>query len=103
MTATPAPGPHTGRTPAPGQAPIEPPPPPVPPRLPLGAGLLAGLLLLIPLVALAIVPVYSRATPKLWGFPFFYWYQFVWVLITAALTYLAYLIVSRARRNGAPR
>ena len=80
-----------------------PPPPVVPPRLPVGTRLLAGLLLVIPLVALAIVPVYSRATPRLWGFPFFYWYQFAWVLVTAALTFSAYLVVTRARRKGASR
>jgi membrane protein implicated in regulation of membrane protease activity len=69
----------------------------------MGAALLAGLLLIIPLVALAIVPVYARATPRLWGFPFFYWYQLAWVLVTAVLTWAAYLVVTRARRNGGSR
>jgi hypothetical protein len=82
---------------------VQPPPPLVPPRLPLGTVLLAGLLLAIPVVALAIVPVYAKATPKLWGFPFFYWYQFVWVLATAVLTYTAYLLITRARRGGGSR
>jgi membrane protein implicated in regulation of membrane protease activity len=75
----------------------------VPPRLPAGVVVLVGVLLLIPMVALAIVPVYARSTPRLWGFPFFYWYQFAWVLVTAVLTYLAYLVVTRARRTGGSR
>jgi hypothetical protein len=70
-------------------------------RLPMGTVVVAGVLLVIPLVALAIVPVYARSGPHLWGFPFFYWYQFVWVILTAGFTYGAYLVVQRARRGGA--
>jgi hypothetical protein len=68
--------------------------------LPLGALTLAGILLVIPLVALLIVPVYARTTPRLWGFPFFYWYQLVWVFVTAALTYAAYLVLQHGRIRG---
>ena len=68
-----------------------------PRRLPTGAALAVAVLLLIPLVALALVPVYSSTTPTLWGFPFFYWYQILWVLITPVLTYTAYLIIKRVR------
>ncbi len=32
------------------------------------------LLLLVPFAAVAWVPFYNRATPELFGFPFFYWY-----------------------------
>ena len=68
-----------------------------PRRLPAGAAALAGVLLLIPCVALALVPTYSRETPKLWGWPFFYWYQVLWVLLTPLLTYAAYRVIRRAR------
>ncbi len=73
--------------------------PPVkrPPRLSPGAALLAAVLLIIPLVALAAVPLYSRTTPEVWGFPFFYWYQLMWVLITPVLTYSAYVVIKRSR------
>ena len=67
------------------------------PRLPIGAAIVVGILLAIPCVALALVPTYSRTTPKLWGWPFFYWYQVLWVLITPVLTYSAYLIIKRTR------
>jgi cation transport ATPase len=56
-----------------------------------------AILLLIPCVALALVPTYSHETPKLWGWPFFYWYQVLWVLITPVLTYAAFKIIQRAR------
>jgi len=68
--------------------------------LPLGAALTAGVLILIPLVGLAIVPVYSRETPELWGFPFFYWYQFLWVILASLCTFSAYVVVTRARRGS---
>jgi hypothetical protein len=70
-----------------------------PPRLSAGTIALTGLLLLIPLVALAVVPLYSKATPRLWGFPFFYWYQFLWVFLASACTWAAYVTVTRARRG----
>jgi hypothetical protein len=71
--------------------------PPARRRLPIGAAIVVGVLLLIPCVALALVPTYSRTTPKLWGWPFFYWYQVLWVFITPVLTYLAYLVIKRTR------
>ena len=66
-------------------------------RLPTGAAVLVGALLGIPVLALLIVPVYAKEKPELWGFPFFYWYQFVWVFLTAILTYAAFVVVERAR------
>lgn len=47
-------------------------------------------LLLVPYVALLAVPWYARPAPALWGFPFFYWYMFLWVILTSALTGLVY-------------
>jgi hypothetical protein len=65
--------------------------------LPVGTTILVGVLVLIPCVALALVPTYSRETPKLWGWPFFYWYQVLWVFLTPALTFAAYKVIQRAR------
>ena len=36
------------------------------------------------------VPLYNRAEPSLYGIPFFYWFQLVWILVTAASTAIAY-------------
>jgi hypothetical protein len=65
--------------------------------LPVGTKLIAGVLLAIPLVALALVPTYSYETPKLWGFPFFYWYLLLWVILTPAFTWSAHVVITRAR------
>jgi hypothetical protein len=49
------------------------------------------LLLAVPFVALLWVPFYTRTHPKLFGFPFFYWYQFAWVPATALIVWLVYV------------
>jgi hypothetical protein len=43
------------------------------------------LLLAVPFIALLWVPFYNSIEPTLWGIPFFYWYQFLWVILTSAL------------------
>jgi len=63
----------------------------------------AGILLVIPIVALMWVSSYARETPKLGPFPFFFWYQFAWVLVCAAMTYGAYRLVLAARKQPPPR
>jgi hypothetical protein len=50
------------------------------------------LLFLLPYVAMLWVPSYNRIEPVLFGFPFFYWYQLMWVLICALLIGIAYLV-----------
>jgi hypothetical protein len=49
-------------------------------------------LLILPAVGLLFPGIYARSTPTLFGFPFFYWYQFAWVFLTAAITALVYLL-----------
>ncbi|MBC5801306.1 MAG: DUF3311 domain-containing protein [Candidatus Eremiobacteraeota bacterium] len=45
-------------------------------------------LLLLPFGALLFPASYARATPALAGLPFFYWYQFAWLVVSAGLTAL---------------
>lgn len=59
------------------------------------------------LVAAIVIPLltwtYSRDAPRLFGFPFFYWYQFTWVFLAAGACYLCYALLrreSRAYRAG---
>jgi hypothetical protein len=63
----------------------------------------AALLLLIPVVGLLWVGSYAKAEPTLAGFPFFIWYQFMWVFLCSACTLAAlHLIrIARPRRTGA--
>jgi hypothetical protein len=44
----------------------------------------------LPFIALLWVPFYNSVEPTLGGFPFFYWYQFLWLLITSALIIFLY-------------
>ena len=48
------------------------------------------LLLVLPYLGLCFPKVYARSLPVLWGFPFFYWYQFAWVAITSLLLAIVY-------------
>jgi len=47
-------------------------------------------LLLLPFIALLWVPFYNDELPALFGFPFFYWYQFMWVPLTALIIWIVY-------------
>jgi hypothetical protein len=58
----------------------------------------AGVCLAIPIVALMAVPTYTREEPELFGFPFFFWYQLLWVFLCSAFTWAAYKLVLAARR-----
>jgi hypothetical protein len=54
------------------------------------------ILLLLPFIGLLWVPFYNNTLPELFGFPFFYWYQLLWVPVTAFLTWIVY----RSQPNG---
>ena len=52
------------------------------------------LLLLVPFVALLYPPWYAGFDPDLDGIPFFVWYQFLWVIVSAFVTALVYWLRS---------
>jgi hypothetical protein len=56
------------------------------------------LLLLLPFLGLLYPPLYATDSPELFGFPFFYWYQFAWVPVASLLTLVVYL-KTRTRRT----
>jgi hypothetical protein len=45
-----------------------------------------------------IVPIYARITPKLGDFPFFYWYQLIYMPAVAVVLWIAMLLQRRLRR-----
>ncbi len=51
-----------------------------------------SLLLLIPCIAFLWLPFYNKYDPPFLGIPFFYWYQILWIILTAVLTAIVYLI-----------
>jgi hypothetical protein len=57
----------------------------------------AAVLLAIPVVALLWVDTFAKTEPTLAGFPFFIWYQFLWVFLCSGCTWTAYHLVQIAR------
>jgi hypothetical protein len=60
-------------------------------------------LLIVPYVGTLWVSTYASITPEIWGVPFFYWYQFLWIGIGSAITIVVYLAEDRTdvpRDNG---
>jgi hypothetical protein len=49
-----------------------------------------ALLLILPYLGLCFPQLYARTTPTLGGFPFFYWYQFAWVILASAIMGVVY-------------
>jgi len=70
---------------------------PGPERRRTSAWILASILLLIAVAGTLVVPIYARSTPALGSFPFFYWYQLIWVPVVAVLSGIAYLLTRPAK------
>ena len=67
---------------------------------PSRSGWLGVYVLLAPAVILPLwVPLYDRETPTFLGFPFFYWFQFLLIIVAVALTGPAYLLARRLERS----
>lgn len=50
------------------------------------------ILLAIPFIVLLFgITLYNRSSPSLGGFPFFYWFQMLWIFLTALFTSIVYL------------
>ena len=50
-------------------------------------------LLIVAIAGTLWVPIYARSMPALGPFPFFYWYQLIWVPLTAAILWICYLLL----------
>jgi hypothetical protein len=57
-----------------------------------------GVLLAAAIIGTLWVPIYARSMPALGPFPFFYWYQLIWVPTTALLLWICYLLLRNKRR-----
>ncbi len=58
------------------------------------------ILLAIPSVAMLAVPFYDRADPSLFGLPMFYWWQLLWVPLSAVFIGIVYAIEAIADRGA---
>ena len=52
-------------------------------------------LLIIPIVVPLLTPLYNHDSPRLWGFPAFYWLQLLFILLGVATTGLVYRMTRR--------
>ena len=48
------------------------------------------LLLLLPFIVLLWPPFYNFREPSFIGIPFFYWFQLLWIILTAVITAIVY-------------
>lgn len=70
----------------------------MPARQPSRRPLLVYVLLALPFAGLLWPPLYAQDAPRLARIPFFYWYQFAWVFLSALCTGAAYLLDRRRGR-----
>lgn len=61
--------------------------------------IVSGILIVIGIVVPLLIPIYARLTPALFGLPFFYWYQMLWVLIDSFLLWICYRVITREDRR----
>lgn len=60
-----------------------------------------NLLLLLPFLML-VTPWFNAAEPRLFGLPFFYWVQFLWVAVGVVAVAVVYLRTRHEQNPGAP-
>jgi hypothetical protein len=60
-----------------------------------------NLLLIIPFVIL-LTPIYNRQSPEFIGMPFFYWFQFLMILVGVASTITVYRMSRKEPTDPAP-
>jgi len=69
-------------------------------RTHVGTWIVIAIVLVAALIGTLWVPFYNHTTPALGGFPYFYWYQLLWVPIVAILSAIAYLLSRRTERSN---
>ena len=75
-----------------------------PTRRSTGLWVLIGVILVPAVVIPLWVPLYDKTDPTLFGFPFFFWFQFALILMSGTLTAIAYgLSQLGQRREGVDR
>ncbi|MTD12706.1 DUF3311 domain-containing protein [Nakamurella sp. YIM 132087] len=60
-----------------------------------------NLLLLVPLLML-ITAWFNKDGPRLFGMPFFYWYQFAFVFVGVACVWIVFAATKHLRAPGSP-
>ncbi len=69
------------------------PPPPSPAPGP-GRLIAAAVVLAVAIIVPLLTWTYAKTTPELGGIPFFFWYQFLLVILSVVMTSIAYRLVA---------
>jgi hypothetical protein len=56
-----------------------------------------NVLLVVPFIGVLFPGWYNKASPHLFGLPFFYWWQFAWIAIAVVMLVIVYLATRGAR------
>jgi Na+/proline symporter len=56
-----------------------------------------AVILLAAIVVPLLVSTYDQIDPRLFGFPFFYWYQLAWVFLAAICCSVSFYLLKRER------
>ena len=57
--------------------------------------IVVAVILLFAIVAPLLVSTYDQVNPRLFGFPFFYWYQLAWVFLAALCCSVSFYLLKR--------
>jgi hypothetical protein len=71
-------------------------------RRPTGTWAVVAVLLAIGIVVPLLVFLYDTEKPTLWGFPFYYWFQFAMIPVVSGLTFTAFRLSLRATAQERP-
>jgi hypothetical protein len=55
----------------------------------------AAILIIIPFIVYFAIPTYNMVNPEWGGVPFFWWYQTVWLALSAVLFFFAAVLMGR--------
>jgi len=55
------------------------------------------LLFVVQFLVILWPPFYNKAEPVMFGIPFFYWFQLLWVIVSAVFTAVVYLMTRQSQ------
>ena len=67
-----------------------------------GAWAVVAVLLAVGIVLPLLVGLYDSVEPRLGGFPFYYWFQFLLIPVVSLLTFIAFRLSLKATRKDRP-
>ncbi len=60
-----------------------------------GQKVLVAILLIIPMFVFAVTPLYNFSKPELFGLTFYYWFQTIWLPVSAVFYVIAAMLLNK--------